>query len=211
MTKTSPPTPALTGSTRFRTAAVATAASNAFPPCLRICKPAWAAKGWLVATTPLRASTSERVWGSQPAARSPRTAAKSLTGASVPTASRPAHSAAQVKIATAAALGRHRSFIQNSNFTHFTGFQRNRLELLRKLHPDQARLVDVVINRLHSANGWVALRITIVLGQPVEHIVDEQLYPEPALLRTEAGVDQRVGRLLAKDIALHRAHIRPNR
>ena len=74
MTNTSPPIPALPGSTTFSAAAVATAASKALPPFSRICSPACAAIGWLVATMPLRASTSDRVCGSQPLARSPRTA-----------------------------------------------------------------------------------------------------------------------------------------
>ncbi|MEP6830325.1 MAG: hypothetical protein ABI963_08300 [Rhizomicrobium sp.] len=56
------------------TAAVATAASTALPPFLKISRPASAAKGWLVVTIPLRDMVSERPWASQPWARSPRTA-----------------------------------------------------------------------------------------------------------------------------------------
>src|SRR5207253_5573390 len=62
------------GSVSPSIAAVATAASAALPPCLRICRPAWAASGWLVATMPWRASTSERVCWVQNHIRSPRTA-----------------------------------------------------------------------------------------------------------------------------------------
>src|SRR5437764_13301339 len=70
----SPPMPALSGSVSPSIAAVATAASAALPPFLRICRPAWAASGWLVATMPWRASTSERVCWVQNHIRSPRTA-----------------------------------------------------------------------------------------------------------------------------------------
>src|SRR5581483_5138043 len=52
----------------------ATAASMALPPALRMRAPACAASGCTVDTTPLRAITSERVCGSQPSERSPRTA-----------------------------------------------------------------------------------------------------------------------------------------
>src|SRR5579864_8631699 len=38
--------------------------------------PACAASGWLATTIPCRAMTSDRVWASQPPARSPRTAAQ---------------------------------------------------------------------------------------------------------------------------------------
>ena len=41
-------------------AAVATAASTAFPPCIIIRSPATAARGWLVATIPFLARTAER-------------------------------------------------------------------------------------------------------------------------------------------------------
>jgi hypothetical protein len=60
-----------------RTAAAATAASIALPPLFNICRPACAANGWLVATIPFRARTSERDCASQPLARSPRAAANS--------------------------------------------------------------------------------------------------------------------------------------
>jgi hypothetical protein len=48
------------GSTTFSTAAVATAASTALPPSMRVLSPAMAAKGWLVATMPFFARTVER-------------------------------------------------------------------------------------------------------------------------------------------------------
>ena len=57
----SPPIPVDSGSTTFNTAAAATEASTAFPPCIKICKPAIAANGWLVATIPLVACTVERL------------------------------------------------------------------------------------------------------------------------------------------------------
>ena len=41
-------------------AALATAASTALPPCIKICSPAIAARGWLVATIPFLAWTVER-------------------------------------------------------------------------------------------------------------------------------------------------------
>ena len=63
----------LSGSISASSAAVATAASTALPPCLRMSSPACAASGWLVATIPWRASTSDRVWSAHPLARSPRT------------------------------------------------------------------------------------------------------------------------------------------
>ena len=56
----SPPKLVLWGSVTVNTAAVATAASIAFPPLLRISKPAFAARGSLVATTPRRPDTGER-------------------------------------------------------------------------------------------------------------------------------------------------------
>ena len=70
----SPPMPALSGSVSPSIAALAIAASTAFPPSRRICSPAWAASGWLVATMPWRASTSERVCCVQSHILSPRTA-----------------------------------------------------------------------------------------------------------------------------------------
>ncbi len=48
------------GSTTASAAAVATAASTALPPSISILRPAIAARGWLVATIPRRASTGER-------------------------------------------------------------------------------------------------------------------------------------------------------
>jgi len=42
-------------------AAQVTAASIALPPCIRVCNPAIAASGWLVATMPFFASTVERL------------------------------------------------------------------------------------------------------------------------------------------------------
>ena len=56
----SPPTPVDIGSTTFRAAAAATAASTAFPPWSIMRKPATAANGWLVATIPFFARTVER-------------------------------------------------------------------------------------------------------------------------------------------------------
>src|SRR5207244_3322281 len=58
--KQSPPIPVEAGSVTFRTAAVATAASAAFPPSRKIASPACAAGGLLVATIPRRARTIER-------------------------------------------------------------------------------------------------------------------------------------------------------
>src|SRR5215472_13373860 len=72
--KRSAPTPVLIGSTRFSTAAVATAASTALPPLSMIRSPAWAASGWLVVTMAWGAMTSARLCARQPTARSPRTA-----------------------------------------------------------------------------------------------------------------------------------------
>src|SRR5882724_430238 len=62
------------GSTRLSTPAVATAASMAFPPRIRTCRPACAASGWLVTTMPFWAMTSDRLCAGQPSARTPRTA-----------------------------------------------------------------------------------------------------------------------------------------
>ena len=53
--KTSPPIPVMCGSTTFKTAAAATAASKAFPPSWRTLRAAVVAKGWLVAATPFGA------------------------------------------------------------------------------------------------------------------------------------------------------------
>src|SRR6187397_729040 len=74
MANRSPAGPTFIGSTTLRTAAVATAASIALPPRLNTSTPAWTASGWLLATMPLRAITSERRCDSQPSARSPGTA-----------------------------------------------------------------------------------------------------------------------------------------
>src|SRR5579863_8269311 len=79
----SPATPTIIGSTTESTAAVATAASTAFPPCRRICRPASAASGWLVATIPCCAMTSDRVCAGQPSARTPRTALQNDAGGTV--------------------------------------------------------------------------------------------------------------------------------
>src|SRR5215470_8162409 len=73
MAKRSPPTPTIIGSTTLSTAAEATAASTALPPCWRIRSPACDASGWLVTTMPRRAMTSDRLCASHPSARSPRT------------------------------------------------------------------------------------------------------------------------------------------
>ena len=59
--KTSLPMPFEVGSTTVRAMAVASAASTALPPCWSIERPAWAASGWLVATTPLTAITGLRL------------------------------------------------------------------------------------------------------------------------------------------------------
>src|SRR5262245_12681547 len=74
MASMSPPMPALCGSTTPSIAAAATAASAALPPSRRTWSPACAASGWLVATTPWRARTSDRVCSVQFHSRSPRTA-----------------------------------------------------------------------------------------------------------------------------------------
>jgi hypothetical protein len=60
--KASLPRPLEQGSTMVMQAAAATAASTALPPRCSICKPAWAASGWLVATT-LRPNTGLRRLG----------------------------------------------------------------------------------------------------------------------------------------------------
>src|SRR6266550_1772256 len=74
ITNKSPAMPTFGGKVILSVAAAATAASIAFPPCIRIRAPAIAARGWTVVTIPFRAITSERVCGTQPSARSPRTA-----------------------------------------------------------------------------------------------------------------------------------------
>ena len=72
--KRSPPMPVSFCDVTSSTAPAATAASMALPPRCRISRPACAARGSLVATTPWRASTSERPCISQPWARTPGTA-----------------------------------------------------------------------------------------------------------------------------------------
>src|ERR1700722_12094570 len=74
--KRSPARPVFIGSTTLSTAAVATAASMALPPFIRIWRPACAASGWLVATMPCWAITSARPWAAQPSALSPLTASQ---------------------------------------------------------------------------------------------------------------------------------------
>lgn len=59
MQNASEPSPLLQGSTMVMTAAVAIAASTAWPPAFSIAKPAWAANGCEVETT-LRAKTGMR-------------------------------------------------------------------------------------------------------------------------------------------------------
>ena len=59
------------GSIRPRAALVAMAASIALPPALRTSSPTWAASGWLVATMPCGAMTTDRpVFGHAPPAGS---------------------------------------------------------------------------------------------------------------------------------------------
>lgn len=50
----------LQGSVTFSAAAVATAASAAFPPLRSTCKPTSEARGWVLATQPWQQSTAER-------------------------------------------------------------------------------------------------------------------------------------------------------
>ena len=52
-------------------------------------RPAWAASGWLVATMPCRAKTSERVWSFQYHCRSPRTASIVAAGFGISVVGRP--------------------------------------------------------------------------------------------------------------------------
>jgi hypothetical protein len=80
----SPPRPVLPGSTTPNTAAAATAASIAFPPSSKIRNPAAVARGWLVATMPLRASTSERPWSRYPSGRVAGTAVMFSPGVGTP-------------------------------------------------------------------------------------------------------------------------------
>src|SRR4051812_1786247 len=60
MANRSPPTPHDIGSTTPRVALAARAASMALPPLCSTARPAPAASGWLVATMPLGAMTTER-------------------------------------------------------------------------------------------------------------------------------------------------------
>src|SRR4029453_13151055 len=73
--KRSPAGPTFIGSTRLSMADMVTAASMALPPFFRMSRPACAARGWLVATIPLRAITSDRRCAAHPSLRSPGTAA----------------------------------------------------------------------------------------------------------------------------------------
>ena len=50
--KASPPIPVMFGSVTLSTAAMAMAASTAFPPRFRMSRPVSEANGWLVATIP---------------------------------------------------------------------------------------------------------------------------------------------------------------
>ena len=52
--------PLVIGSTTLMAALVATAASKALPPCIKMRTPAIVASGWLLATIPLRDMTIER-------------------------------------------------------------------------------------------------------------------------------------------------------
>ena len=74
--------PVFIGSTTLSTAAAATAASMALPPCCMICSPACAASGWLVVTMACGAITSARLCPPQPSARLPGTAAQAGTSCS---------------------------------------------------------------------------------------------------------------------------------
>ena len=66
----SPPIPQPVGSTTPSTAFAAMAASTALPPARSTSSPACVASGWLVATMPFFASTSERVTNGGPTGRS---------------------------------------------------------------------------------------------------------------------------------------------
>src|SRR5579871_3040864 len=84
-------------------------------------------------------------------------------------------------------------------------------ELLRELEPDHARPVHVAVHRLRRTDGGAAFGVTVVLGQPIEHVVDEQLDPDPVLLAADARIDQRKRRLLPERFALRGAQVRPYR
>ena len=62
MANRSPPGPHIMGSVRLSMALVATAASTALPPALRMSMPAMLANGWLEQTMPCRQATVERFW-----------------------------------------------------------------------------------------------------------------------------------------------------
>ena len=62
--------PLLPGSARPSIALAAMAASTALPPSFSTCSATWVASGWLVATMPLRARTSDRVVHAWPDSRS---------------------------------------------------------------------------------------------------------------------------------------------
>src|SRR5215813_5949824 len=79
----SPAIPTFIGSIRLSAAAVATAASTALPPFMRIRRPAWAATDWLVVTIPCCAMVSDRPCLAQPSDRSPGTAVQNA-GLGVP-------------------------------------------------------------------------------------------------------------------------------
>ena len=59
----SPPIPVMFGSVTLSTAAMAMAASAAFPPRFKISSPVSEANGWLVATMPRLARTTDRPTG----------------------------------------------------------------------------------------------------------------------------------------------------
>ena len=71
----SPPMPLLPGSPRPRKALAAMAASTALPPSFRTSSAICVANGWLVATIPLRATTSDRDAKPRPESRSCATTA----------------------------------------------------------------------------------------------------------------------------------------
>src|SRR5258705_8551971 len=83
MVNRSPAIPTFIGSIRLSAAAVATAASTAFPPFIRMRRPAWAATDWLVVTIPCCAMVSDRPCLAQPSDRSPGTAVQNA-GLGVP-------------------------------------------------------------------------------------------------------------------------------
>jgi hypothetical protein len=58
--KASPPIPVMSGSVTLSTAATAIEASTALPPRFRTSMPTCEARGWLVATMPCVARTTDR-------------------------------------------------------------------------------------------------------------------------------------------------------